>query len=567
MLDRTIGQDDLVAVMTPEMSAGAISFARRTGSIEELLGRYWDYAKREQLANLDPEESTYAACYPAESASMYSEMAIEMINRRREKMTLSALEDLIVHLQGLREERKAILTVSEGWALYRPNSNLARAVEGRVPGPPAIGVGPDGRLRSGDLGRSGMGVDLSRCDSDRIALAQDDNDREFRRLLDLANRANASFYPIDPRGLPVFDTTIGLPGSEQNPTLDQARLKYRIETLRTLADATDGIAIVNSNNIDAGLTRVVDDLSSYYLLGYYSSNSKPDGRFRSITVRVKRPGVTVRTRRGYLAPTREEVEARTAASASPAPATPVEVALRGLPRPRLNTFVHSIAGYAWRSATAGEVQPVLWLSGELDASAGSRDEAWKNGGEVSLTVTGADKEVVGEGQYKLSSQNRFFQLRLPESGALAPGDYSIRVTSKPAGATLGSSETVRVHVPSAPSTDAAATPAPASFFRRGPFSGAGWKPVGDMRFRRQERAKMEVAIVGPFDSFTMKLLDRNGNALNVPVAPSERTEEGVRVVAGELTLAPLAAGDYIIEASIDQGGKSQKVLGAFRVIQ
>jgi hypothetical protein len=79
---------------------------------------------------------------------------------------------------------------------------------------------------------------------------------------------------------------------------------------------------------------------------------------------------------------------------------------------------------------------------------------------------------------------------------------------------------------------------------------------------------MEVAIVGPFDSFTMKLLDRNGNALNVPVVPSERIEEGARVIAGEVTLAPLAAGDYIIEATIDQGGgKSQKVVGAFRVIQ
>src|SRR5207249_11886685 len=58
----------------------------------------------------------------------------------------------------------------------------------------------------------------------------------------------------------------------------------------------------DSNNLDAGMKRVVADLSSYYLLGYYSSG-KLDGKFHPITVRVKRPGVQVRARRGYLAAT------------------------------------------------------------------------------------------------------------------------------------------------------------------------------------------------------------------------------------------------------------------------
>ena len=73
---------------------------------------------------------------------------------------------------------------------------------------------------------------------------------------------------------------------------DAARLRRGSSRCRRWPSNTDGIAIVNSNDLDRGLRRVVDDLTSYYLLGYYSTNSKLDGRFRSIKVRVKRPGVS-----------------------------------------------------------------------------------------------------------------------------------------------------------------------------------------------------------------------------------------------------------------------------------
>ena len=65
---------------------------------------------------------------------------------------------------------------------------------------------------------------------------------------------------------------------------------------------------MNTNDLDTGIRRVASDLSSYYLLGYYSTNAKLDGKFHSITVRVKRPGVHVRARRGYQAPTQAEVD-------------------------------------------------------------------------------------------------------------------------------------------------------------------------------------------------------------------------------------------------------------------
>ena len=91
-------------------------------------------------------------------------------------------------------------------------------------------------------------------------------------------------------------------------------LTGRLNSLRTLAEATDGLAIVDSNDLAGGLRRVVNDLSSYYLLGYYSSG-KLDGKFHSIKVRVKRPGVQVRARRGYLAATPAAVTAAATSSA------------------------------------------------------------------------------------------------------------------------------------------------------------------------------------------------------------------------------------------------------------
>ncbi len=151
-----------------------------------------------------------------------------------------------------------------------------------------------------------------------MRLAMQDNKQFFLDLMDDANSANASFYPVDPRGLPTFDNPIG-PDPPPPITVDAAMLKQRIEVMRTLAGNTDGIAVVNSNDLDGGMKRISDDLTSYYLLGYYSTNAKLDGRFRSLKVKVKEPGVEVRARRGYRAATAAEVTAARRAADAPVP--------------------------------------------------------------------------------------------------------------------------------------------------------------------------------------------------------------------------------------------------------
>ena len=78
-------------------------------------------------------------------------------------------------------------------------------------------------------------------------------------------------------------------------------LKLTQDTLRILADETDGRAIIDQNDLGKGLKQVVRDTSVYYLLGYNSSKAPQDGKFHEIKVKVKRPGAIVRARRGSRA--------------------------------------------------------------------------------------------------------------------------------------------------------------------------------------------------------------------------------------------------------------------------
>jgi VWFA-related protein len=129
-----------------------------------------------------------------------------------------------------------------------------------------------------------------------------------KNVVAAATRANASIYTIDPRGLhsmgeetmdmqPVLDTSLGLDGTGLR---NEQRLAA--DSLRVLADETLGRAAVETNDFEGAFERVVRDSSSYYMLGYQSTDERRDGRYRKLEVKVRRPGLTVRARKGYTAP-------------------------------------------------------------------------------------------------------------------------------------------------------------------------------------------------------------------------------------------------------------------------
>jgi VWFA-related protein len=552
-LRRALGPDDLVAVTTPELSASTVTFARRTGSIEDLVDRFYRWSRRDAITEYDPIEEQYMRCYPPGpgDSGTISSTAREMIQRRRERVTIDALQSLVVHLGGIREERKAVLAVSEGWILYQRTSVSSGAAQ----------MGGTNMTPSQMLN---LNAEQARCDADRYRLSQEDHQRDFWDMLDDANRANVSFYPLDPRGLVVFDTSLA-EGAIDLVT-DANRLRARLESLQTMALNTDGLAIVNSNDIDKGLRRVVDDLTSYYLIGYYSTNTKIDGKFRSIKVNVKRKGVDVRARRGYKAASKEELESRDKAIAVAAtPLTPVASALGSLSRMRSQSVVQAQAGYVWVADASGSLRPTLWLVGEWDPSIAARDEQWKSGAEVAVSITAPDKASLDNSKQTLTREARSFILRVPVPAGQTAGEYAVRLTSKPVGASLGSTETLRVALPKAPASGTVAIGQPVAF-RRGPFTGPNWLPAGDLRFRRQERVKVEFQVTGPMTGSSVRLLDRSGNPLGVPVVAAEREENGGKVVSGEVMLAPLTVGDYVFEATITEGSTTHKVLAAFRIV-
>jgi VWFA-related protein len=560
LIDRVLGPDDLVGIMTPRMSAADVVLARKTTVMADGLRNIWPWGTRFTLIE-DERDREYETCYPM---PYQQDVVREMKARRHERNTLVALNELVLYLRDLREERKAIVTVSEGWLLYRPNSDLTRPRTDPndpnhrtepIPGPTPISVGPDGRITNKPKNVIGDSLDKSTCDAERIYLSQIDDDQYFRDIMGEANRANATFYTVDPRGLPVFDTPIG---PEPPPTIvqDHAMLRTRLENLRTLAESTDGMTVQNSNDLDIGLKRIANDLSSYYLLGYLSTNARLDGKYHAIKVRVKRPGIDVRARRGYRSPTEAEVTAARKASAAPVPSAKAAVttAMSGLSRLRPDW---RFSMNAVPVATPGsKTISTIWIAGEVPA--GEPGRAWINGGTISLDVRAGEASATA--RVPIAAGNRSFAVPVKLSSPVASGELNVRATIAASG-------------PDSPpftdilSLDLATSLGQPMLFRRGPSTGNRPVPAGSFQFSRTERARLEFPVASDTKAGTGRLLDKSGEPLAVPVTMGERTDEqtGQRWLTADVILAALGAGDYVVEVTTGPADAQQKVMTAIRV--
>jgi VWFA-related protein len=555
--------------MTPRMQSSDLTFSRRTTSIEELLKTAW--GERDHRIKPDPEEEDFALCYPGmvgrnANASTGPEgvtdegIAQAMILRRREVRTLDALEQLVQHLRFVREERKAVIAISQGWRLFGDDPVLRRPVGNSAP-PPTVPVGIDpGTRRAGTTGteRGAYADLLQRCEQQRISLSMLQNEPRFLSILRQANAGNTTFYPIDPRGLVVFDENISpVAGVGRNPSIgiieDSRRLNARNESLRTMAEVTDGIAVVQTGDLAAGMRRIVEDLSSYYLIGYYST-AKMDGKFHRLAVRVTRPGVRVRARSGYLAAA--PVEAAKAAATEGTP-KPVDAAAKAVEQPLSTLGIFSRERPLRVQAASGYLpagHAAMWVVAEASATTGRHD--WTDGGQLDATVINSSGATVATEHLAIASGTKSIRIALSSRTTLPPGEYQIQVRAKGTTAPLAAMESIRISLPAAPGT------AGTLVFRRSIATGNQVIPTADLRFRRTERIVLETPTAST-DAGTAQLLNRLGQPLTVPVATAIREDaDGARWRTTQLALAPLAPGDYVIE----QSSGTERTLTAFRVL-
>jgi hypothetical protein len=353
-----------------------------------------------------------------------------------------------------------------------------------------------------------------------------------------ANRANVSFYPIDPRGLSGQ-------GGGAAPRIQ--------ESLRTMAAATDGLAIVNAGDMDKGLQRVIDDLSSYYLLGYYSP-AVPDGKFHRISVRVKRSGVEVRARTGYLAAKVSDAIRPAAPSISGVDAAEGQIVTQALGTLGVFTRERSLRVQAATGWTAA-AESVFWVVAELSKTTGGDD--WSQGGNAEVKVVDARGTTLAAQEVPLppSVGPMTARVLLKPTAKIAPGEYQIQVRVKGAGA-LPATDTARISLAAPPDSNGVL------FNRRGITTGNKEIPTADLRFRRSERLVVLLPTLSA-DPVSARLLDRTGKALQIPVSAAIREDpDGSRWRVAELILAPLAAGDYLIEIT----APAHRTLTAFRVL-
>jgi hypothetical protein len=270
-----------------------------------------------------------------------------------------------------------------------------------------------------------------------------------------------AIYAIDPRGLTAFDEAIEISGtpadmpqfSVVNRLRDSLRLSQ--QSLRVLAEETGGFATVDRNDVQGAFARIVRENSTYYVLGYYPSNERRDGRFRRLEVRLKRPGLQVRARRGYVAPRGRAPQPRPAvvaaeggpmgAAATSALSSPIPIG--GIP---LTLFAAAYKGTAPNASVtlALEMRADDFQFTERNGTFDDRVEVAFSSVDAAGTIRGGNRHVLTlELKPETVAIARERGLRLVSEIALPPGRYQLRAAAAEEGGNRSGSVLYDLEVP------------------------------------------------------------------------------------------------------------------------
>jgi VWFA-related protein len=412
-INRYLGANDIAAIVsTGGRRDGAQEF---TGNRKLLLKAVDSFAGQKlRSATLDKIDDYYMQRETNPGAVPRDLSEAERAFKARN--TLSTLRQVADYLAGVRGRRKAVVYFSEG-----------------------------------------IDYDMDNTIQNRYASELRD---EMLAAIAAATRANVSFYAVDPRGL----STLGEEGIEiqsipDNPTLGLGvlsltdELRRSQDSLRTISEETGGFAAVNRNDFRDSFSRIIQDNSGYYLLGYYSTDTRRDGRFRRVEVRVKRPGVSVRARRGYTAPkgkpptttlanTKTSPALREALD-SPIPISGLSLSVTAAPLkgPAPNASIAVTMELDGRSLTFAQENGLFIDDIEVSLIALDKDAKIKDGGRDVL-------------QLKLKPQTRDAVarsgIRIARRLELPPGNYQLRVGVRDGGSGTTGSVIYDLQVPDFP---------------------------------------------------------------------------------------------------------------------
>jgi VWFA-related protein len=545
--------NDIVALMYPLSPVSDLTFTRNhdlvMGAINNFEGRKFDYTPRNQIEQ------------------GYMRYSTDQIERIRNDVVMGALQGLSVRLGSLREGRKSVIFVSEGFtAMLPPQMRRADASAPADPIQTAIASGAQDSSR--EITAEWFG--------------QTDVYSRMRDVIDSANRNNTSFYSLDPRGLAPFEYGFDdLPsGPPPSFATDSRALRMTQDTLRSLSEETDGKAIVNRNTLEQGLTQVVRDSSYYYLLGY-TSQAANDGKFHQITVRVKKRDVNVRARRGFWAITPDD--AIKVAKPTPEVAKPVQTALASISTSvqagkYVRTWVGTERGDGGKTRVTLVWEPLTFPPGDRREPAG----------RVSLLAATAAGDLVYRGRAperpivpspttgSLGSTGPTVAAAAPAPQRLtfdaAPGKVELRLTVE--GATGGTldSEIQSIEVPDF--TSPGVTLSTPRLYRartlpelRSITANPDAVPSAGREFSRSDRVLVRFSAYGPGSErpeAMAVLLNRAGQKISdVPITPSAVAGTTHEITLGLNTIPP---GEYLVEVTVKGASGETKTLIPLRVV-
>ncbi len=353
---------------------------------------------------------------------------------------------------------------------------------------------------------------------------------EFQAMLREANRGNVVIHTLDPRGL--------------------GQGIFPHDTLYRMAAETGGQAIVNTNNLSAGLERVIRDASHHYLIGYTPTRELNDGKFHKFEVKVKRRGARTVARKGYWAPTEEELTPRPVEVIEPA----VSGALTQLQARQDERVAHVTTGFGPGTDGATTLL-VLWKP-----VPGFRDRPER----LHVEARSSDGATLGTAEGPLAADGTgTARVQVPA------GDVTVRFTALGASGEVVDRWEAPVTVPDLSGrTFALATPmfvrARTTLDFQALRKGFEGRPSPDREFRTSDLVVVRTSAAGgeAAATVTAEVLTRQGKPL---------ASWPARFVGGEyqveLPVRSLALGEYVLRFTATGGDASAVATAAFAIVR